>query len=118
MSRQLPADCLYEIFEYFKNDKVTLFSCLLVNRLWFDVSARILWRNVWNFTSSQSHHSHALLNTLISCLLDESRDLLHKNEISIAIPISKSPLFNYACFLKVLSIHNINIIIKQSLLSF
>jgi len=117
MSRQLPADCLYEIFEYFKNDKVTLFSCLLVNRLWFDVSARILWRNVWNFTSSQSHHSHALLSTLISCLPDESRDLLHKNKIFILTSTTSKPLFNYACYLRALSINDFDNMIRQVLVN-
>ncbi len=35
MSLQLPVDCLNEIFECLGNegDKVTLYSCLLVNRL-------------------------------------------------------------------------------------
>ena len=42
---QLPADCLNEIFEYLEDDKVTLRSCLLVNRLWCEVAVRILWRN-------------------------------------------------------------------------
>src|ERR1041384_7066785 len=42
---QLPADCLNEIFEYFDKDKLTLHSCLLVNRLWCEVSVRILWKS-------------------------------------------------------------------------
>ena len=44
---QLLADCLYEIFEYLEDDKVTLHSCLLVNRLWCEIAVRILWRNIW-----------------------------------------------------------------------
>ena len=53
---QLPSDCLNEIFEYLKDDKVTLRSCLLVNRLWCEVSVRILWKSIRNY------------NTLIACL--------------------------------------------------
>src|SRR5438128_11227093 len=33
MSCQLPADCLNEIFKYLEQDKVSLHSCLLINRL-------------------------------------------------------------------------------------
>jgi hypothetical protein len=39
---QLPADCLNEIFENLENEILTLHSCLLVNRLWCEVSIRIL----------------------------------------------------------------------------
>ena len=63
MSCQLPADCLNDIFEFLRKDKVTLHSCLLVNRLWCEVSVRILWRNIWNFDDP------SIYNTLISCLL-------------------------------------------------
>ena len=43
---QLPADFINEIFEYLDDDKITLYSCLLVNRLWCEVSVRILWREL------------------------------------------------------------------------
>ncbi len=68
MTCQLPADCLNDIFEYLE-DKVDLRSCLLVNRLWCKVSVRILWASIQNY------------NTLITCLSDESKEILHKNEI-------------------------------------
>jgi len=60
---QLPADCLNEIFEYFEYDNDTLRSCLLVNRLWCELSVRILWKDDsnWNYV------------TLISCLPNESK---------------------------------------------
>ena len=66
--------CLNEVFENLEDDKVTLHSCLLVNRLWCEVSVRILWRKIWNY------------GTLISCLPNESKELLRKNEIFISTP--------------------------------
>ena len=67
---QLPADCLNEIFEYLDeySDKVTLRSCLLVNRLWCEISVKILWRNVWKFLSIPYREdiSSNILNTLIA----------------------------------------------------
>src|SRR3954452_638040 len=118
MSRLLPADCLNEIFEYLEEDKLTLHSCLLVNRLWCEVSVRILWRNVWNFKYFVSHEyrlevASSNLNTLIACLPNESKELLNKNEIFISTPTSKPPLFNYAAFCKVLSISDIDQMINK-----
>src|ERR1051326_3875624 len=94
MSR-LSADCLNEIFEYLEDDKVTLRSCLLVNRLWCEVSVRILWRKIRNY------------NTLIACLPNDSKDILFKNGIITLTLASKSPMFNYASFCKVLSVYRV-----------
>ena len=78
MSR-LSADCLNEIFEYLEDDKVTLRSCLLVNRLWCEVSVRILWRRIRNY------------NNLIACLPNESKDALSNNGIITSTSASKPP---------------------------
>ncbi len=110
----LPIDCLSKIFECLDEDKVTLHSCLLVNRLWCRISVEILWRNIWDFKCTiQPHRSDVLskiFNTLIACLPDESKDLLFKNGIFISTPTSKLPLFNYPSFCKVLSIIDLIII--------
>src|SRR2546429_5388707 len=109
MSCRLPVDCLNEIFEYLEDDKITLRSCLLTNRLWCQVAVRILWMNVWNFhyrlfyNPYRTHVPLAILSTLIACLPNESKDLLYTNGIFIPSPTSKSPLFNYSSFCKVFS---------------
>src|SRR6266542_4425906 len=102
MPRQLPADCLNEIFEYLE-DKEDLYSCLLVNRLWCEVSVPILWANIQNY------------NTLIACLPKESKEILYKNEIFLSTLTSKPPLFNYVVFIKSLSIGEIDNKIKSIL---
>jgi hypothetical protein len=96
---QLPVDCLKEIFEYLKDDKMSLYSCLLVNRIWCEDSVRILWRNICNYNKRT-------YNTLISCLPNESKENLYKNGIIISTPTSR-PMFNYSTFCKILSIQNI-----------
>src|ERR1044071_7229567 len=93
MSHQLPADCLNEIFEYLEDKD--LHSCLLVNRLWCEVSVRRLWTNIKHY------------KTLVSCLPKESKETLYDNEIIISTQTSKPPLFNYAAFVKSLSIAEI-----------
>src|SRR5437764_1035953 len=116
----LLADCLDEVFENLDDDKITLHSCLLVNRLWCRVSVRILWRDIWRFKSSDTYvrqlkMAPSILGTLISCLPNESKEILHKNEIFISTPTSKPPLFDYAAFCKVLSVDDISQIIHMVL---
>ncbi|RIA83589.1 hypothetical protein C1645_880408 [Glomus cerebriforme] len=120
MSRQLPADCLSEIFEYLDDDRITLRSCLLVNHTYCEVSVRILWRNVLNFQYIRhklflKYVPLSIISTLIACLPNESKDLLHKNGIYISTPTSKPPLFNYPSFCKYLSVDKIDQIIEQVL---
>ncbi|GBB88832.1 hypothetical protein RclHR1_15440003 [Rhizophagus clarus] len=103
---QLVADCLNEIFEYLDDDyddydNFTLHSCMLVNRLWCEVSVRILWRDTSNYSTSN-------IKTLIGCLPNESRDILQNNEINISPSTSKLPIFNYASFCEVLSVNEIH----------
>ncbi|GBC06957.1 hypothetical protein RclHR1_07160015 [Rhizophagus clarus] len=121
MSHQLPIDCINEIFEYLDDDKINLRSCLLVNRSWCKSAVRILWRNIWNFRYSidympyRTHVPFAIISTLISCLPDESKDFLNKNGIFISTSTPKSPLFNYASFMKVLSISKFDEMIQHFL---
>ncbi|GES91930.1 hypothetical protein GLOIN_2v1531016 [Rhizophagus clarus] len=85
------------------------------NRLWCEISVRILWRNIV-YKDIQSFENDKLfvvvvssiLNTLFTCLPNESKELLYQNEIFISTPISKQPLFNYATFCKAFSIYEIN----------
>ena len=104
---QLTADCLNEIFEYLEDDKFTLYSCILVNRLWCEVSVRILWRNSYINYNSRTY------NTLISCLPNESKEIISKNGIIISTQTSKPPMFNYAAFCKTLSINQVYFKIKE-----
>jgi hypothetical protein len=91
---QLFTDCLNEIFEHLSDDRYTLHSCILVNRLWCEVAIRFLWRNIENYR-------YSTFNTLIACLPNESKEVLQKNGIIFSTP---TPIFNYASFCKALSI--------------
>src|SRR2546429_526101 len=92
---QLLADCLSEIFECLEEDKITLHSCLLVNRLWCEASVRILWKSVWNY------------DTLITLLPNESKEILNNIGIIIPTSVSKPPLFNYIEFITILEVDRI-----------
>ncbi|CAB4393348.1 unnamed protein product [Rhizophagus irregularis] len=112
MACQLPVDCLNDIFEYLEIDRSTLHSCLLVNRLWCEISVRILWRNALDFNLyfKRPSNIYSILRALIACLPNESKILLYNNDNN-GIFISKPFLFNYASFCKTLSIPEISIMI-------
>ncbi|GBB86751.1 hypothetical protein RclHR1_13150007 [Rhizophagus clarus] len=105
---QLPTDCLNEIFEFLENDKFTLYSCILVNRFWCEVSVRIFWRDIWNYSISN-------FRTLVACLPNESKEILYKNGIIISTPTLKTPIFNYASFCKNLSVNRVHYKIEKLL---
>src|SRR5438046_9945283 len=100
---KLPADCLNGIFEYLEEDEASLCSCLLVNRLWCEVSVRILWRSIRNYS------------TLIACLPNESKEILYNNGIITSTSTSNSPIFNYSSFCKVLLVDQLKHKIRQLL---
>src|SRR5947207_1788555 len=56
-----------------------------------------------------------MISTLVTCLPKESKDILYKYGIFIITPTQKPPLFNYASFCKVISIHKIDQMIKDTL---
>ncbi|GES91078.1 hypothetical protein GLOIN_2v1531010 [Rhizophagus clarus] len=105
---QLPVDCLNEIFEHLKEDQLTLYSCILVNRFWCEISMKFLWSDINNYNTSK-------FRTLIACLPIESKKILHDNGIIISTPTSKFPTFNYATFCKVLFINRVYHKIKKLL---
>ncbi|CAI2179068.1 4359_t:CDS:1 [Funneliformis geosporum] len=114
MTCQLPADCLNEIFEYLAEDKISLRSCLLVNRSWCEVAVRIFWRNIFSI-NHREHIPLSTLRTIIACLPNESKELIYFNEIVVRNPILNPPIFNYLSFVKVLSIYTIGQIIEDAL---
>ncbi|GBB84232.1 hypothetical protein RclHR1_10860002 [Rhizophagus clarus] len=105
---QLPADCLYEILEHLEDDQFTLYSCILVNRFWCEISVKIFWRDVYSYNTSK-------FKTLIACLPIESKKILHDNGIIISTSTSKFPTFNYATFCKVLFINIVYYRIRELL---
>src|SRR5436853_93390 len=129
MVRLFPTECLNEILENLEEDINSLHSCLLVNRLWCEISVRILWRDNWKYSIKYRRryppHANMTLgiiattfDTLIACLPNESKELFHKYGIFISMPTSNPPTFNYPSFCKVLSIDMIGHMVDEVLKRF
>src|ERR1044072_6364700 len=62
----LTIDCLEEILSHLIDDKLTLFSCILVNSLWLNLCIPLLWNNP--FDSFTYQKGRFLIGTYLSCL--------------------------------------------------
>src|SRR3954452_15756387 len=106
MTTPLPTDCLNGIFKCLLNDAGSLHSCLLVNKLWCEIVIPLLWNNPWQSTQLLFNTKNwpAFIKTLLSCLPEESKELLRKNGIDLLLRISsKPPLFDYVGYCQYLS---------------
>src|SRR6266498_1204226 len=93
----LPELCLINIFEYFKEDRNTLYSCVLVNREWCSLAVPFLWRNPLEVCHKpgQRKRMMSLVYTYITCLPEATR-----RKVGIHVMLQKPPLFDYTRFLR------------------
>src|SRR5438105_4897990 len=105
-------DILLIIFEELEDDQASLFSCLLVNRLWCETAVPFLWRNPWRYILGY-HQENFLYNTILLFLPDESKELLKIQGISIPSE-HNPPAFDYLSFCRHLNVVKINSIIHLS----
>ncbi|RHZ44580.1 hypothetical protein Glove_718g53 [Diversispora epigaea] len=118
---QIP-ECLRLIFIHLKDNRTSLHSCILVNRLWCINGIDILWTEPFHLLytcnknpcvcSLAKRYSQAsnLLKTLLSCFIQQNPTVFHKNIIYSSIT---APLFNYVEYLRILNLHELNMAIQD-----
>jgi hypothetical protein len=97
---KLNRDVFYVILHELKDDKKTLFSCLLVNKTWCEIIIPILWKNPWKYLKKGNEQS--LLKVITSNLLLTNQNLNYKR-----------PLFDYISFCRHLNLYEIKRIINN-----
>src|SRR6266498_1625511 len=111
---RLNEDVLILIFKELKNDKKSLYSCLLVNRTWCVTAVPILWKNPGQYCITDNS-KNILFNTIFSHLSEESRDILKNQGINDHLTeIYQHPSFNYINFWKYLNLYLIKHIIPST----
>ncbi|KAF0395177.1 hypothetical protein F8M41_010282 [Gigaspora margarita] len=113
MRNYIPPECLQLIFDNIENDRISLHSCLLVNRTWCYNIISILWKQPFhllyacNKNSSVKRNLQAtnLLEVYISCLIQQNKSILM--EKSIVSQFIKPPMFNYVQYLKFLDLYEL-----------
>ncbi|PKK70790.1 hypothetical protein RhiirC2_849642 [Rhizophagus irregularis] len=116
MMLQLDEDVLFLILKEFKNDKKSLYSCLLVNRTWCVITVPILWRNPEIFTLFEEA-KNILFNVILLHLSEESRNILKSHGVnSIITETYQQPSFNYISFWKHLDLFFIENLISRRII--
>ncbi|CAG8447477.1 13955_t:CDS:2 [Funneliformis mosseae] len=89
-----PELCLEQIFRELDNNVETLYSCILVNRLWFTLAVPELWKNPFVTMCSGNPKRHgSLIDVYISCLPKNVRDNIYSGT-------TRPPIFNYVKYLR------------------
>ncbi|CAB4430531.1 unnamed protein product [Rhizophagus irregularis] len=113
----LNQDCLTLIIEkLYESKHNSLFSCLLVNRIWCRIVIPIIWKDPWFILSKINNeeiffkNSKLLLNIILLHLSKESRNYLENQGINIFNKLNfqkNTLLFDYLTFSKYIK-HKIN----------
>ncbi|RGB38675.1 hypothetical protein C1646_755371 [Rhizophagus diaphanus] len=109
---KLNRDVLYLVFEELQNDNKTLYSCLLVNKIWCEIIVPILWKNPWKCQKEE-----LLFNVIMLHLSDESRNNLRNNDFNFltnSYQKYQKPLFDYISFCRHLHLNAIKRMINNN----
>ncbi|GES78643.1 hypothetical protein GLOIN_2v1655883 [Rhizophagus clarus] len=108
---KLNKDVLFLIFEELKEDSKSLFSCLMVNRIWCETVIPILWKNPWCYNINY-HNKNSLYFVITSYLSDDVRKSLIRKKILLPPILHQPILFDYLSFCRNFDIDILNAIIS------
>src|SRR5204862_7601347 len=100
---KLNKDILFLIFEELQEDSKSLFSCLMVNRLWCETVIPILWRNPWRYAISY-YNKDSLYYVVTFNLTNDVKEFLTEQGIDIPPTSYKSLLFDYLTYCKSINV--------------
>jgi len=99
MPINLILDIYYLIFQNLRYDKITLFSCVLINREISKLVTSILWKNPYMIDPKITRYQLALLTrTYIICLKEKEKFYLRNKQFRL--PIFEKTTFDYGLYLE------------------
>src|SRR5688572_16657328 len=107
---ELNKDIIYLVIEELQDDSKSLYSCLLANRNWCEITLPILWKFPGRYVLNNSNNK--LFNVILLHLSEKSRNNLIINDI-----FKKNyhpPLFNYIIFWRHLNLQLLESMIINS----
>src|ERR1051325_10097168 len=107
---KLNRDIIYLILQELQDDKITLHSCLSVNKIWCETIIPILWKDPWKDLKGKEK---LLVSVIISHLPNKSRDNLSKH-MDFSLNSYPRPLFDYISFCRHLNLNEIERMIIHS----
>uniref|UniRef100_U9T9D3 F-box domain-containing protein n=1 Tax=Rhizophagus irregularis (strain DAOM 181602 / DAOM 197198 / MUCL 43194) TaxID=747089 RepID=U9T9D3_RHIID len=109
---KLNKDILFLIFEELQEDSKSLFSCLMVNRLWCETVVPILWRNPWCYKGINYRNKNSLFIIISHYLIDDIKEFITIQRIQLPSYSNQSLLFDYLSFCRSINVDTINNIIS------
>ncbi|POG64885.1 uncharacterized protein OCT59_008296 [Rhizophagus irregularis] len=101
-SGDLP-ELTYDVIKYFQKDFSTLYSCILVNRLWCRLAIPLLWEEPFTIHSN----NHKIIEIYLNNFNDDFKMKLYEYKIiNNSLPSKNMLLFDYLKFLKYLNTLN------------
>ncbi|GBC07418.1 hypothetical protein RclHR1_07450006 [Rhizophagus clarus] len=108
----LNKDILFLICEELQGDSKSLFSCLMVNRLWCETMIPVLWRNPWSYKDINYGNKNYLF-IIISCYIyDNIEKFVTEKGIQLSSGSNQSLTFDYLSFCRSINVKVINSIIS------
>ncbi|EXX76183.1 uncharacterized protein OCT59_010128 [Rhizophagus irregularis] len=101
-------DILFLIFEELQEDSKSLFSCLMINRLWCETVVPILWKDPWRYNIKYANKNF-LYSIITSYLSNDIKEFLTREGTQIS---NQSLTFDYLSFCKSINVNIINNIIS------
>src|SRR2546430_15381855 len=108
---KLNKDTLFLIFEELQDDSKSLFSCLIVNKLWCETVIPILWRNPWHYNINYNN-KHSLYYIITFYLPNDIKEFLTRQGIQLPSILHQSLLFDYLSFCKSINVNIMNAIVS------
>ncbi|RIB24069.1 hypothetical protein C2G38_2070883 [Gigaspora rosea] len=97
-------DCFAVILDYLQDDKATLHSCVLVNRMWCRLAVPLLWSRPFNLVSQNKlntieRNASLIISTYVNCFSDLERQRLIDEGFDLPLNYNK-PFFDYTRYLR------------------
>jgi hypothetical protein len=108
---KLNKDILFLIFEELEIDSKSLFSCLMVNKLWCETVVPILWRNPWRYNIKYRNKTYLFI-IITFYLSDNTKEFLIEQGIQLPLASYQSLFFDYLSYCRSINIKTINRIIS------
>src|SRR5690349_9764819 len=104
----LNEDILILIFEELQEDSKSLFSCLMINRLWCENAMPILWRNPWCYNGINYSNKSSLFIIIAHYLFDNIKEYITNQKIQLTLAIQQSLLFIYLTYCRSINVNTID----------
>src|SRR5437667_1969188 len=97
--QSLTYDVLQIILEHLRDDRITLFSCVLLNRNLSTIAIPLLWESPYMIDQNINQYQLALLvRTYVTCFTEIEKNYLRNKCVNISN--YRKPIFDYTCYIK------------------